>query len=90
MTSSVVEPDTPWWSLDITSVKTYCSLLTSTFQEVLRHRSMGTSIRQVMQDTMLNGEWLLKKDCIIHKDPSVWGTGVDNFNPRRFMKDEVQ
>lgn len=27
---------------------------------------------------------------LIHKDPSVWGTGVDNFNPRRFMKDEVQ
>ncbi len=81
MTSSVVEPDTPWWSLDITSVKTYCSLLTSTFQEVLRHRSMGTSIRQVMQDNA---------ERVIHKDPSVWGTGVDNFNPRRFMKDEVQ
>ncbi len=90
MISSVVEPDTLWWSLDITSVKTDCSLLTSTSQEVLRHRSMGTSILQVVQDTMLNGEWLLKKDCIIHKNPSVWGIGVDSLNPRRFMKDEVQ
>lgn len=61
MTSSAAEPNTPWWSLDITSVKTDCPLLTSTFQEVLRHRSMGTSIRQVMQDTVLNGEWLLKR-----------------------------
>jgi len=54
--STVVEPDTPWLSLDITSVKTYCSLLTSTFQEVLRHRSMGTSIRQVMQYGIHNAE----------------------------------
>ncbi len=24
---------------------------------------------------------------IIHKDPSLWGTDVDAFNPRRFLKD---
>lgn len=81
--------------LDITSLKTSCRLLTSTFQEVLRHKSMGTSVRQVMQDTMLNGQWLLKKDCmiqmpsrVIHTDPTLWGTDVDEFNPRRFMKDQ--
>lgn len=83
-------------SLDITSVKTDCPLLTSTFQEVLRHRSMGTSIRQVMQDTVLDDRWLLKKDCmvqmpsrVIHTDQSIWGKDVGSFNPRRFMKDEV-
>lgn len=52
-------------SLDITSLKTSCPLLTSTFQEVLRYRSMGTSVRQVMEDTVLDGKWLLKKDCMI-------------------------
>ena len=84
-------------SLDITSLKTSCPLLTSTFQEVLRFRSMGTSVRQVMQDTVLNDNWLLKKDCmiqmpsrVIHKDNSIWGSDADEFNPRRFMKDEPQ
>lgn len=83
------------YSLDITSVKTSCPLLTSTFQEVLRLRSMGTSVRQVMEDTVLDGQWLLKQDSmiqmpshVIHKDNSVWGTDVEEFNPRRFMKDE--
>ena len=79
--------------LDVTLLKTTCSLLTSTFQEVLRYRSMGTSVRQVMHDTVLNGQWLLKKDCMIqmpsraiHTDSTLWGDDVDQFNPRRFMK----
>ena len=84
----------PIYCLDISTLKTKCPLLASTFQEVLRYKSMGTSIRLVMQDTLLNGQWLLKKDCmiqmpsyVIHKDPSLWGFDVDDFNPRRFMKD---
>ena len=84
-------------TLDITSLKTSCPLLTSTFQEVLRYRSIGTSVRQVMEDTVLDDKWLLKKDCmvqmpsrVIHKDNSIWGSDVDEFNPRRFMKDEPQ
>lgn len=96
MTTTVDETGNPIWNLDITNVKTKCPILTSTFQEVLRHRSMGTSIRQVMQDTFLKDQWLLKKGCmiqmpgrVIHKDPSIWGSDVDEFNPRRFMKGEV-
>ncbi|KAK4696316.1 hypothetical protein P7C71_g1579, partial [Lecanoromycetidae sp. Uapishka_2] len=61
--------------------------------KTLRHGSIGTSIRQVMEDTVLDGQWLLKKDSIvqmpsriIHKDSSLWGSDVDEFNPRRFMK----
>ena len=83
-------------SLDITTLKQNCPLLTSTFQEVLRYRSMGTSVREVMEDTVLDGKWLLKKNCmiqmpsrVIHKDNSIWGSDVDEFNPRRFMKDEL-
>ena len=82
-------------SLNITDLKTSCPLLTSTFQEVLRHRSVGTSVRQVMQDTVLDGRWLLKKDamiqmpsCVTHTDATNWGSDVGEFNPRRFMKDE--
>lgn len=80
--------------VDIKSLKERCPLLVSTFQETLRYCSIGTSVRQVMEDTVLDGQWLLKKDSmvqmpnrIIHKDPSIWGTDVDEFNPRRFMKD---
>ena len=96
MTETIDETGDSIRSLDITSVKTNCPLLTSTFQEVLRQRSVGTSIRQVMQDTMLDDQWLLKKGCItltpsrvLHKDSAIWGSDVDVFNPRRFMKGEV-
>ena len=82
--------------LDITTLKTTCPLVTSTFQEVLRYRSMGTSVRQVMEDTVLDGRWLLQKNAmlqmpsrIFHKDASIWGSDVDDFNPRRFMKGEL-
>lgn len=83
-------------SLDITNVKTSCPLLMSTFQEMLRHRSMGTSVRQVMKDTLLDDKWLLKMGCmvqmpgrVIHMDESIWGSDVEDFNPRRFLKDTV-
>ncbi|KAF7881739.1 uncharacterized protein EAF02_006427 [Botrytis sinoallii] len=82
-------------SLDITNVKTKCHLLLSTFQETLRHRSAGTSVRIVMEDTMLDNKWLLKKNSIIqmpgrviHMDPKIWGPDVADFNPRRFLKDK--
>ena len=82
-------------SLDITALKTNCPLLTSTFQEVLRHRSIGTSIRQVMEDTLLDGRWLLKKDSLIqipslvlHEDASIWGPDAHTFAPKRFLKDD--
>ena len=80
-------------SVDIKSVKQHCTLLTSTFQETLRYCSIGTSIREVMEDTVLDGQWILKKGAmvqmpsrIIHKDSTLWGTDVDDFNPRRFTK----
>src|SRR4051812_28963404 len=80
-------------SLDITDVKSHCPLLASTFQEVLRYRTMGTSVREVMEDTVLDGQWLLKKGCmiqmpsrVIHTDASLWGADVDQFVPGRFMR----
>ena len=81
-------------SVDLKSLKQHCPLLISTFQETLRYCAIGTSVRQVMEDTVLDGQWLLKKDSIvqmpsriIHKDGSIWGADVDDFNPRRFLKD---
>lgn len=80
-------------SVDIKSLKRRCPLLISAFQETMRYIAMGTSVRKVMEDTVLDGQWLLKKNSIlqmpsriIHKDQSIWGTSVEAYDPRRFMK----
>ena len=81
-------------TIDITSVKQDCPILTSTFQEVLRQRTLGAQVRQVMQDTMLDGRYLLKKDVtlimpslVVHTDPAIWGPDVSEFNHKRFVKE---
>ncbi|RYP40971.1 hypothetical protein DL767_001287 [Monosporascus sp. MG133] len=81
-------------TIDITALKESCPLLLSSYQEVLRHRSMGTSVREVMEDTYLD-RWLLKKGAmlqipsrIIHQDANLWGSNVTEFNPRRFLPGE--
>ncbi|KAG6356841.1 hypothetical protein INS49_014715 [Diaporthe citri] len=83
-------------TIDITTLKEACPLLLSAYQEVLRYSSMGTSVREVMEDTYLD-RWLLKKGAmlqmpsrIIHQDPSLWGADVAEFNPRRFLPEEKQ
>lgn len=80
-------------TIDITTLKEACPLLLSSYQEVLRYSSMGTSIREVMEDTQLD-QWLLKKGAllqmpsrIIHQDPSLW-SDADEFKPRRFLPEE--
>lgn len=83
--------------IDITKLKSTCPILTSSFQEVLRYRSMRTSIRQVMEETVLEDRWLLKKDSMIqmpsrvmHTSSSLYGPNADEFHPRRFMKNDEQ
>ncbi len=70
--------------LDITGLGTNCPLCTSTSQEVLRHRYIASSVRQVIRDTVLDRRRLLRKDCmiqmpsaVIHKDILNWGADVD-------------
>lgn len=81
-------------TIDITTLKESCPLLLSAYQEVLRYCSMGTSVREVMEDTYLD-QYLLKKGAmlqmpsrIIHQDASLWGSDVADFNPRRFLDEE--
>ena len=80
-------------ALDVTSIKESCPLLGSIFQETLRHRSCGVSTREVLQDTLLNDEYVLREGSIIqmpsrviHADPAIWGPTVEEFDPRRFLK----
>ncbi|CAH0038568.1 unnamed protein product [Clonostachys solani] len=81
-------------ALNITTLKEACPLLLSAYQEVLRYCSMGTSVREVMEDTYV-GSFLLKKGAmvqmpsrVIHQDASLWGASVKEFNPRRFLREE--
>lgn len=95
-TETTTENGTTVKTLDITTLKSNCPLLLSSYQEVLRYCSMGTSVREVMEDTYLD-RWLLKKGAmlqmpsrIIHQDASLWGSSVTNFNPRRFLPEEAK
>jgi len=83
-------------TLDVTTLKEGCPLLLSSYQEVLRYRTMGTSVREVMEDTYLD-RWLLKKGAmlqmpsrIVHEDSKLWGPTVSEFSPRRFLLEEKQ
>ncbi|XDG01572.1 hypothetical protein ABKA04_001187 [Annulohypoxylon sp. FPYF3050] len=93
-TETTVDNGSTVKSIDVTTLKENCPLLLSSYQEVLRYSSMGTSVREVMEDTYLN-QWLLKKGAmlqmpsgIVHQNPSLWGTDVKDFNPRRFLPEE--
>ena len=79
--------------MDTVKVRDECPLLLSVFQEGLRYFSHGATARLVLEDTMLDRQYLLKKDAlvlmptsVIHTDQAVWGP--PGFNPRRFLKAE--
>ena len=70
-----------------------CSLLTSTYREVLRIIGAGvTTNRVVLSDTWITPSTILRKGGIVqipggvfHSDPAIWGADVNSFNPRRFL-----
>lgn len=79
--------------LQILTMREKCSLLHSTFQEMLRVHALGSSVRYVREDILLQDQYLLKKGMVVqmpmavmHSDPSAWGDDVGDFQPRRFLK----
>ncbi|KAL6712907.1 hypothetical protein ACLMJK_009462 [Lecanora helva] len=85
----------PDHKFDIGSIKEDRPLLVSIVSETLRYCSLGGSVRDVKEDTILDHRWLLKKGGIVqmpsrilHKDASAWGGTVDAFDPKRFLSDE--
>lgn len=94
VTKSADGSDITTKTVEITTLKEKCPLLLSAYQETLRYKAMGTSVREVVEDTTLDG-YLLKKGAmlqmptrIIHTDEAVWGPTVNDFNPRRFLPEE--
>jgi len=79
-------------TIDMACVKNRCPLLLSTFQEVLRFYAVGVSSRRVLEDTVIDDKYLVKKGGIIfipgaahHKLKSAWGEHADEFSPERFV-----
>lgn len=52
-------------TLDVSKLKMTCPLLLSVLKETLRFHETGMSVRIVMQDYILDGKYLLKKDGIV-------------------------
>ncbi|KAF1955200.1 cytochrome P450 [Byssothecium circinans] len=79
-------------SIDMTSIKASCPVITATLQEVLRHTAVGSTVRGVLEDTTLDG-YILKKGNtlltpanVIHTDPTLWGTDPTAFDHQRFLR----
>ena len=81
--------------MDISKFRDTCPLLVSTWQEVLRFASYLPSGRTVLEDTMINDRYLLRKGAtvlipsgIIHQDKVTWGEDASEFNARRFLSSQ--
>lgn len=78
-----------------------CPLLASCFRESIRLASQIVTARRVLKDTMLTDpvsgkSYLLKADTnvmmpakVVHRNTTVWGADAEDFNPRRFMWEEL-
>ncbi|KAF3923065.1 hypothetical protein ABW20_dc0105414 [Dactylellina cionopaga] len=84
----------PMFELDISALKTRCPLLLSALEETQRTRMVHANIRRVMEDTLLDGRYWLKKGSFlqipnvsIHRHPEVWGANAKEYDPTRFIGD---
>jgi cytochrome P450 len=80
-------------TIDVNYIKTSCPIFVSTFQEVFRFHGINNSIRMVLEDHMLDGQYLLKKGSTVmiptpvqHSIEPVWGPDVAKFNHKRFVR----
>ncbi|KAI5468182.1 cytochrome p450 monooxygenase [Mariannaea sp. PMI_226] len=85
-------PDGHSFTLDVTATKTQCPILLSTFQETQRVRHSQVAWRMVTEDTLLDGQYLLKKGNFlqmpakpIHHASKIWGSEANAFDPYRFL-----
>ena len=82
--------------LDVSQLQKSCPLLTSTWQETLRTEDVVISQRVVMEDTLLNDTYFLKKNSmvqipsrIMHESSEIWGEDAHVFNARRFLQPNI-
>ncbi|KAL8746543.1 MAG: hypothetical protein Q9190_001461 [Brigantiaea leucoxantha] len=99
-TDSVYGPQNPYRDPQVENA--FCRLnevplISSRVQESLRYRSSGTGPLFVMEDTMLDDRFLLKRDSYVmilnhemHFDTGTWGLTVQDFEAHRFVKEPDQ
>jgi cytochrome P450 len=90
--SKAVQKSEDGFVLDVAALKTECHILLSTFQETQRTRHAPPASRVIVEDTLLDGQYLLKRGNHlqipvqpIHKSPKIWGPQANVFDPYRFM-----
>ena len=78
--------------VQIDRLKSKCPLLASIYQEVLRKHSCFSVTRIVLEDTIIDGKYVLKKggmvlipSNVIHASTSAWGPNAAETDFRRFM-----
>ena len=78
---------------DLLAMPEICPLLYSTWQEVLRVHALGAGSRYILEDVTLEDTFLLRKGMVVqmptavmHSDVAAWGEDVNEFQPRRFLK----
>lgn len=83
--------------MDVSGLNRRCPLLVSVWQETMRMANVVVSSRAVLEDTLLNDTYLLKKGSVVqiparimHNDSSIWGPDADIFNGRRFLSSSAQ
>lgn len=93
-TEAVSENGKSKHEIDITTLQETCPLLLSAYRELLRIRTQASSSRWIVKDTVLNDQYLLKKDSVllipgglIHSS-SIWGPHAKDYDPRRFLKND--
>jgi cytochrome P450 len=79
--------------IDVGALRGNCPLLLSTFQEILRLRTISTPTRFVTQDTMIADKYFLKAGSLVTmpsiemgQRPEVWGETARVFDAQRFTK----
>ena len=78
--------------VEIDRLKSKCPLLLSIYQEVLRIHSCFSVTRIVLEDTLIDDKYILKKggmvlipSNVIHASTSAWGPNAVEMDFRRFM-----
>ena len=86
---------TTTYEIDIQRIRDI-PILRSILHEALRHYASGTGTRIVVEDTILDNRYLLKKDSFVflpnrsyHFNGSVWGLTVNEFNAWRFAESKT-
>ena len=80
-------------TLRVLTMRERCNLFHATLREVLRCHALGSSVRYVREDILLDGKYLLREGMVVqmpmsvlHADRAVWGDDSGVFRPGRFLK----